>query len=436
MVAALFESATDRHANPERLSILRKFMMVRSIHLGCFALCLLVANFAQGSLLQQASQPATKLMSPQKERVLRASLPKLADKEFQQVLADPNLIFYTETEMPRAFQQWDGDLQGVHSPWYNISANGSEPFGNGNREFPWGTPAGTHRSSKVTSFRFLLLPRDASGKKPLPVVWFRQRLRGDTSVGYAWRFPVGTIVGEVLQLRCPDGKDYTFELRFRIREREDWAVDVFRPFPTAEDLAERLKQLRPEWAQNPELAKLVKHLESPLAMRELRLRDPHPLNPTLDQRMGVDSLPAIDDAKLVAELLTKTPFKSALAELWRKGSNGTLTSAPTTQAEFHIVPVNYDAGFIEVDKVSCTRCHNTVNQHVDRFEPGRDWYGRVRGSDGIFSFHPFSLETISSNGFGSPVRMRSELVTLGILQKYDPRKHPESAYTSIPHLQE
>ena len=37
-------------------------------------------------------------------------------------------MLYTEAEMPPAYQDWRGDLQGVHSPSYNISANGSEPF--------------------------------------------------------------------------------------------------------------------------------------------------------------------------------------------------------------------------------------------------------------------------------------------------------------------
>ena len=42
--------------------------------------------------------------------------------------------------MPPAYQDWSGGLDGLHSPFYNISAVRSEPIGNANREFPWGSP--------------------------------------------------------------------------------------------------------------------------------------------------------------------------------------------------------------------------------------------------------------------------------------------------------
>ena len=79
------------------------------------------------------------------------------------------------------------------------------------------------------------------------------------------------------------------------------------------------------------------------------------------------------------------------------------------------MPVNYDAGFVSLDSHSCMRCHNTTNQSVRNFDARRDWYGRIRGSDGIFSFHPFALESISSNGFAAPVRMRAELISGGVI---------------------
>ena len=52
-------------------------------------------------------------------------------------------------------------------------------------------------------------------------------------------------------------------------------------------------------------------------------------------------------------------------------------------------------------------------------EAGRDWYGRIRGSDGIFSFHPFDPNSISGNGYPAPVRMRDELVSSGVIERYD-----------------
>jgi hypothetical protein len=55
----------------------------------------------------------------------------------------------------------------------------------------------------------------------------------------------------------------------------------------------------------------------------------------------------------------------------------------------------------------------------------------VRGSDGIFSFHPFAPESISDNGIGRTVKMRPELEKAGVIAKYDPDKHPDKVYQTI-----
>jgi hypothetical protein len=207
-------------------------------------------------------------------------------------------------------------------------------------------------------------------------------------------------------------------------------VDVFRPFPTAEDLAEGIQQARPDWRQRPNLVRLMMHLQSPIIMTRHRLAASHPRQ-AFAQSMGVDVLPPIEDDRLVVELLTGTVFRSALDTAWRNNSNGLFTCAPTTNASFHIVPPRYDAGFVEVDPVSCMRCHETVGQHAQSFEFGRDWYGRVRGSDGIFSFHPFSLGSISFNGIGQSVSMRAELEVANVLERYDARRHPRRIYQRL-----
>lgn len=412
--------------------------MSRSVLLLVFAVSIALTSATPLQAVVEENQPKAavfRFMSAERDQVFRDCLPRVEDPAMQAILDDPRLILYTDREMPPAYQQWRGDLQGVHSPSYNISAAGNEPFGNGNREFPWGHPAGTHRTSNVRSFRFLWLPEDGEGK-PLPVVWFRRRLSGDTSQGYAWRFPVGTIFGEVLMMHGPDGRDYTFEMRVRIREAGDWAVDVFRPFPTAEHLADRIRELQPKWREQPHLTKLVAHLQQPVKMAKFTLVDHQPGRRTFHASMGTDVLPPVGDDRLVGKLLVETTFKSALGETWRYTGDGQSTCAPTTKANFHIVPAKYDAGFIEVDRSSCIRCHNTVNQHVSRFNFSRDWYGRIRGSDGIFSFHPFDPGTISYNGFGQPVRMRAKLTQAGLLVKYESSKHPRSLYTQVPHLRE
>jgi hypothetical protein len=110
------------------------------------------------------------------------------------------------------------------------------------------------------------------------------------------------------------------------------------------------------------------------------------------------------------------------------GAGRRATHAPTTQAAWHIIPRNYDAGFIAVDQASCARCHASVNRHVDEFDYGRDWYGRVRGSDRIFSFHPFDPSCVSSNGFPSGAQMRGELLRAGLLEKFNSARHAPQFY--------
>lgn len=378
---------------------------------------------------QAPASPPVRLMSRAKEQQLRRCLPAVDDLQLQAMLDDPRLILYTDAEMPGAYQFFDGAFPGVHSPEYNISANGSEPFGNGNLEFPWGAPAGTHRTEGVRSFRFLWLPLDEQGRT-LPVVWFR-----DDRGGYAWRFPVNAVLGEVLTLQGPGGLDYTFELRTRTREFGDWGIDVLRPYRTAPELAERIRALRPEWQANQQLAALVTHLEQSGELPVMKLADRQPSNKPFVQWMGVDTLPPAGDDALIAELLTSTEFTSVQGRIWRQGAKREVY-APTTLASFHVVPANYDAGFIEIDRDSCIRCHETVNQSVDRFNAGRDWYGRVRGSDGIFSFHPFDPSCISYNGYSQSVRMRPAFTQGGIVAEYDPDKHPVEIYHQVPHLRE
>jgi hypothetical protein len=413
--------------------------MYRTLVFSVAVLALMAVPFTvRGANLSErdaANDKPVRLMAAEKENRLLSRMPNIDAPMIQRILADPALILYTEAEMPKAYQDWGSGLPGIHSPQYNISADGSEPYGNGNVEFPWGTPGGTHRTNNVTAFRFLWLPRDAAGKLR-PVVWFRTFLRGDNSQGYAWRYPVGTVFGEVLSLRAPNGSEYVFEVRLRIREYGDWAVDVFRPFPTSEDLAERIRQLRPEWQKQPTLAKLVQHLDEPRELRSHTLADRRHSEVTFEQSMGVDRLPPVGDDELVVQLLTQTTFKSAMGTNWRTGSNGVSTCAPTTDQPFHIVPANYDAGFLEVDQISCMRCHETVNQHVNRFNFGRDWYGRIRGSDGIFSFHPFARDSISYNGIANSVRLNSKLVGAGLLERYDVKRHPHRIYHQVRFLKE
>jgi hypothetical protein len=357
-------------------------------------------------VLQAQTKPRLRLVSDRAHALYLTFWPRSADPWLND-LKTKDIIFYNDEVMPPAYQDWDGALQGAHSPSYNISAVRGEPIGNANREFPWGSPAGLHDSPNFKAFRFLHVPEGKS------IIWWRERLPRDAGRSYVWQYPAGTTFGEILMVTDPEGYDWTFELRTRTRTDRGWTMNAFRPFTTQAELATRIKQLVPNWGDRPELVKLV----TGQAEREAnyRLKNDHELI-TFDATALSTHLPAIDH-ELVRKLLD-TPFKSALGQEWKKGEDGTEAFAPTTEADFHIIPRNYKGGFVEVSSASCMRCHDSTLKHARDFQAFRDWYGRVRGSDNIFSFHIFEPGSISYNGFGREPSLRADLVTSGLLQPW------------------
>lgn len=380
-----------------------------------------------------AGEPQGNLMTPKREKVYRNILPKVANKHIQKILDDPNTIYYTDTEIPKAHQDWEGALQGIHSPFYNISAVPTEPFGNTNREFPWGAPFGTHQSPSSKSFRFLHLPTQENGKR-WPVTWWYMkplrdpRVATQSNYSYSWIFPKGTTIGEVLYLNDSEGYSYVYELRVRKRGLKKWTVNVFRPFPTAKDLSAAIKGFWPQYANDKGLAKLVAHLEAPLAKDVHTLRSKHPDKLSFKQYRKIDTLPPITEEQ-VTKLLGETTFTSALGVDWKPGKYA--PHAPTTNAKFHVVPKGYTGGFVAINSKSCMQCHETCNHHARDFDFNRDWYGRVRGSDGIFSFHPFSKSSISHSGTPRQVAISPVMVRKGIVARWSKKSHPNTVYHQV-----
>lgn len=359
---------------------------------------------------------------------LRALLPSIEDASLTEKLQDA--YFFTEESIPRVYQHNGG----VHSAWYNISADNGEPFGNANREFPWGTPAGAQRVDNLYKFGFVILPRDDRGNR-LPIVWFGRPAENGVTANihytneshYAWVYPKGAIVGEVLCLNR-NGSVIPFEVRTRRRELQSWEVAAYRPFPTAKDLLEAVRYI-------PGCEQLVAHLEGPpnvvsvvsetrqVTNTALRIRSTHPNSKSFEGVARLDELPAIKED--IVTWLLYHPFKEVQGE-WKEGC-----FSPTTKEAYHIVPAKYRASHVPVDNVTCMQCHKETNAHVRKFQVGRDWYGFVRGSDGIFSLHPFSASSISHNGFTIPVSFNKKLVDEGIFAPHNPREHSSTIYKQI-----
>lgn len=374
--------------------------MKRTILLAVVLLCGLGAK----------NEPSLRFVASDRHDALMKFLPQTEDPWLQN-LKSREIVFYGQQEMPPAYQIWDGHLQGIHSIFYNISADKPrERFGNPNLEFPWKSPAGLDQSDNAGSIKFVVLP---DGQ---PILWWRERLPHDGNAAgtFRWIYPVGTVFGEILTVRSPDGWDYTFEVRTRTRMTKNWAVNVFRPFTSPAELADRIKKLEPKWREQDHLVAWLNRDQ----LSASRLFNPHPQT-VFDRTALLDPLPPLQPA-LVEKLLTQTPFKSALGQVWLQSlESNTEGHAPTTEAGFHIVPKNYGGAFMAVTSRKCMTCHDTTGMHADDFQFGRDWYGRVRGSDGIFSFHIFDPSCISGNGIGVTPQLRAELLRASKLQHYD-----------------
>ena len=256
-------------------------------------------------------------------------------------------------------------------------------------------------------------------------------MRRDSNTGSTWRwmYPIGTTFGELLGTYEPNGYIYPFELRFRFRDRDQWDVDVFRPFPEAADLAKRIQVVSPQWQSNPQLAQLMTSLVTPAPRQVVRLRDLS--GKGFNREVRVHPLPPIGNDDLAAKLLIETPWRSAMGYTWKEDpATGESITAPTATGDgLHIVPRNYSAHGFGVDQAECMLCHKHTNRAVSTFENNRGWYGRIRGSDGIFSFHPIAKESVSYNGFRLPVRMRPELTNAGLVARFDPTIHPAEFYS-------
>ncbi len=363
--------------------------------------------------------------TPQRTQQLRTYLPTLDDPDMQKVLDDKRLILYTEREMPKVFQQPAGDGPPLwYSAYDNIAAE-PDPHGQGNNEFPWRDPAGSHNQASV---RFVWLPEGR------PIVYWWERLPAtaiNEQASLNWIYPVGAIVGEVLLVTDPQGKFHGHEVRVRIRRADAWEPRVYRPYVSPESLAARIKQLRPD---SPQAQAAAVQVLKPLSNETKTLADNHPRRQAFRETAATDVLPPLDP-KHVNELLDTVSFTEVTGLPWKESGN-VKAHAPTSTGGYSIVPPGYQGNFVPVDQKSCTRCHETTGHHVDEFAVHnanygghvRHWYGRIRGSDGIFSLHPIDARDRRYRA----VSVRRDLVAVGMFAAYNPEQHPKHIYGTIP----
>lgn len=322
-------------------------------------------------LFAPAADPV--LLDHETDKAYRAGVPRSSDGRLRKLAEDPKTLFYDEKAMPPAFQFWQDAAFGVVRVSYNVSATKPvEPFGNANREFPWDVTAGIGDHTNVRTYKFIRLP--------VPVEVWRQYMADDPRErrrqtpqpreplpAYRWEFPGGTVVGEVLQIWDPAGEWRTFETRLRTKKDGVWRPEVYKPFEVTVDRA----------AMPGPFRKLADRLQ-PGGRRWME-----------DRRHPVPAFTLNEADEYILPDLTPAEVRAVLASEF-KPVRGTAGGANvTSQTDFNIVPKEYTGGTIAVTHKSCMQCHDTVFRPATAFEMNRDWYGRVRGDDGIFSWHPF-----------------------------------------------
>lgn len=328
------------------------------------------------------------LMAPAKDATLRTYIPRVTDVS---VLNDKlaQALLYTSEELPPLMQHQP--IGARYTTWMSVYNDiGPPPLpSNMNREFPWAVdvPAGTHACDQRLLYHFagLWLPEQGNGR-PWPVAAWRGRLREkSTSVnmplptkGYRWRFPANAFSFENLMKRFADGRLATYELRLRLYELDGQSFERYCP-----DI---------QWPTF-------------VSVKQKRLTDSrHNRERAFDSTAIEHVLPPIRNA---CDELIAAKFIPTI---------GTDYITPTAYDDENIVPKNYQAYFIK----DCMDCHRDTLRSASAFED-RDWYDFGVGDHFNRKFRPFNAQG----------ELIPELVAAGMVEWYDPAKHPPEIYGQI-----
>lgn len=368
------------------------------------------------------------IMSPERRAFYIKKLPKFDNPKINLELVGSNVFFYDEDTIAPAYQDSVPPFTGVQSNSSSIAAGRTNIFANGKFRFPFGKTAGLHEASNIDHFNMIVLPKN--GDNIFPIIYFTKSASyNGYQVGtrYDWLFPVGTTVYEVISMANPaDQKYYVFEVRALKRKLNGWSPNIYRPFPEAKDLSIAIEKLYPEWNKNSQLVKVMEYLKDYSKLE----KESFPESTFVKAEGYFDHLPPMDET-IVANLLTSTPFQSVLGTTW-KDHNGKMSFAPKVNQDFSIFPRGNRLHALEVSTKTCTQCHQETGRPMATMFHEDSLYGEIWGSDRIFSFHPFTPGSIYTGVQAQDHRQfRSEFISSGLLEAYNPEKHPSSMYKQL-----
>lgn len=314
----------------------------------------------------------------------------IGDTKIDRRLSDPRTVYY---KLPQVWQHWvpaakvehrNVTLGTVHytrtPPIWGIFKTSFLADFNANPDFPWETTFGLnipHRTGKspYETINFLSLPETDEGRlMPVAILGDERPIK--------WIYPPGTMLGEVIYV-SHKGKKYVQEIRTRTKNDTNttWFPGIYRP---VKDRAE--------------FQALTKLAYEP-GRKYMAFR-----NPEEDEVFKIDGtverLPDVPEP-VVLSLLSR-PFQDVTESDWH----------PAAEQDFHILPKDYSLGLLaKPDSVACASCHRQTQISVRNLIPREpkiqanpSKVGNIRGSDGIFTWHPFSMLSVKNDDAQVPGR--------------------------------
>ena len=310
------------------------------------------------------------------------SLPILESKEYDRKLKEA--------------QQYRASTVYYHNGSFHSVLGGVGPDNlpepdNANREFPWGKAGGIFDAKDTETIKLEWYPANTEIKVQhrVPILGYNSDRTFGTNqfvvedYGPIWTYPKGTIFFAVLFYKKTAFEVHALEKVDDGHGIENWDATLWRPYPSLDDYAEYVG--RDALSAQPQEVVRVRFNSGP--------------NNGINELVDTVFLPRFEGD--FRQALSR-PFRDATGVFWQGN-----VIAPTTLHENHIIPPHSTLALIGHSIIDCRKCHSHVGRHVSRFQlfnrngSPRDWYGRVRGSDGIFSrtFATYFVRDASNRGY-------------------------------------
>lgn len=300
---------------------------------------------------------------------LSISLPNSSDGKLQE-LAE-KMIEYNHVQ---CFQNMTAPHNTVYSVDWLPGPDRVNGFGkrSNSHEFPWEKTAGFEQKPH----HYYFFPAN-SFIEYTDTTFERKPDHGNVERVIEWKYPVGTVFVETLSLN-----NRVFEVRTRTKGKNGWINTRYAPWQNKEDFILKLSKLN-----RLDAGLLVDKLKISREEKVDDVDDPHDVK-SFKFSGYKENLPSIN--KELVDKILGWDFESYSG--WTDKVN-----FPSSVKD-ELLPKDYKGYIVGSDTKSCNQCHNSTLKHVFPLENGRDWYGRIRGSDGIFSFHIFDDDSITTDG--------------------------------------